>query len=236
MAHFIFLAGSELRALSWQNVQDGLGAHGHSSSTLDLADWLWASGFTSTIDAIVKTIPPRPQTILIGHSLAGIVVPLLAKRLDAICEIHIASLTRRAGQSFLDQLLLGEEIFDSAWAAGYEVLIRSEHPLITHHSFLHHHLFHDCPAGTADLFWKRSNLPLNTFYGFVSPLSESLERRCHYIVCANDRTIRPAWQREAARSLPGADVTEIATGHCPHIARPNALTDQILAITKKHIP
>ena len=236
MANFIFLTGSELRPLSWQKIQNQLDAYGQTSSIVDSADVLWNAGFSPAIDGLVEAISPSSHTVLVGHSIAGIILPLLGDRLDAICEIYIAALTQDPGQSFLDRMLEGEEVFDPKWIAGYEGLIRSEDPLVTHHFFLRDHLFHDCPSEAVDLFWRKSGLPLDVFYGATLPSSKFSVRRQHYIVCADDRTIRPAWQRLAAHSLPCADVTEIAGGHCPHIANPEGLARRILAITSASAP
>jgi hypothetical protein len=43
------------------------------------------------------------------------------------------------------------------------------------------------------------------------------------IVCTEDRTITPAWQRKAARELLGVEPTALPGGHCPHVSRPEAL-------------
>jgi pimeloyl-ACP methyl ester carboxylesterase len=46
-----------------------------------------------------------------------------------------------------------------------------------------------------------------------------------YIVCADDRTVRPGWCRRDARDRLGVEAIELPGGHCPHISRPAALAD-----------
>jgi pimeloyl-ACP methyl ester carboxylesterase len=46
-----------------------------------------------------------------------------------------------------------------------------------------------------------------------------------YVVCVDDRTITPKWQRKAARELLGVEPIELLGGHCPHVSRPKALVD-----------
>lgn len=227
MGHFVVLTGSETKPLAWLDVQKRLEAHGHSGSILSLDDVSWQSGFDPGIDALTQKIGRTPQALLIGHSIAGLVLPILGDRLEVASEIYIAALTPRTGQSFFDRLFLGEEIFDPTWVDGYQSLIQSKDPLTTHRHFLDHHLFHDCCANAVDLYWKRSDLPLEVIYGNPNP-SEFRPRSRQYVVCTADRTVRPEWQRQAAFLLPNSTVTEIDSGHCPHISKPNELADQIL--------
>jgi hypothetical protein len=49
----------------------------------------------------------------------------------------------------------------------------------------------------------------------------SVERK--YIVCTDDRIISPTWSRYAARKRLGVDAIELASGHCPHLSRPDLL-------------
>lgn len=228
MARFVVLTGSETKVLAWLDFQALLEAHGHLSSVFSLDDVSWEAGFDIAVDALMKKIEPAsPQTILIGHSIAGLVLPILGDRLEVASEIYIAAFTSKIGQSFLDRILLGEEIFDPIWSDGYRSLIRSKDPLTTHRHFLDNHLFHDCCTNAADIYWKKSELSFEVIYG-SSNLSEYRPRSRHYVVCTADRTIRVEWQRQAALLLPQPTVTEIDSGHCPHISKPSELAKQVL--------
>src|SRR5580698_5858062 len=132
MARFIILTGSETKPLAWLNVERQLEAHGHLGSILSLDDVSWRSGFDLGIDALTQKIGPASQAVLIGHSIAGLVLPILGDRLEVASEIYVAAFTPSTGQSFLDRLFLGEEIFDPTWVDGYQSLIRSKDPLTTH--------------------------------------------------------------------------------------------------------
>ncbi len=46
-----------------------------------------------------------------------------------------------------------------------------------------------------------------------------------YIVCADDRTVRPEWSRRAARERLAVDPIELPGGHCPHVSRPRELAE-----------
>lgn len=83
-------------------------------------------------------------------------------------------------------------------------------------------LFHDCDLAT--LRWALSTLRL--FYperAYREPVAPEIASR--YVVCSQDRTVKPDWsRREAVRRLT-ADVVEIDAGHCPHVSRPDELAD-----------
>jgi alpha/beta hydrolase family protein len=51
-----------------------------------------------------------------------------------------------------------------------------------------------------------------------------------YILAADDRTIRPAWQRRMARERLGVEPLEIQSGHCPNVSRPAELAELLVAL------
>ena len=57
------------------------------------------------------------------------------------------------------------------------------------------------------------------------PLNEWPDVPSSYVVCADDRTVRPEWFRRDARERLGVEPIELPGGHCPHISRPAALAD-----------
>ena len=46
-----------------------------------------------------------------------------------------------------------------------------------------------------------------------------------YIVCSEDRTIRPEWSRKVARTQLGVEPVELVAGHCPYVSRPEELAE-----------
>jgi pimeloyl-ACP methyl ester carboxylesterase len=87
-------------------------------------------------------------------------------------------------------------------------------------------VFHDCPAERLD--WAMSTRVL--FYAKRAmeepcPLTSWPDVPAAYIVCADDRTLTPAWQRKTARELLGVEPFELPGGHCPNVSRPEALAD-----------
>jgi pimeloyl-ACP methyl ester carboxylesterase len=85
-------------------------------------------------------------------------------------------------------------------------------------------LFHDCPAEvaawalTTRVKWNPEKL-----YEEPCPLPSWPDIPSVYVMCTEDRTIRPEWSRWAAREHLNVEAVEIPGGHCPHISRPREL-------------
>lgn len=51
-----------------------------------------------------------------------------------------------------------------------------------------------------------------------------------YVLCREDRTVRPDWSRSAATQLLGVDPIELPGGHCPHVSRPAELASILVSL------
>jgi pimeloyl-ACP methyl ester carboxylesterase len=95
-------------------------------------------------------------------------------------------------------------------------------------------VYHDCPRDRLD--WA-----LSTWLVFYAkraldepcPLSGWPAVPSTYIMCAEDRTITPEWQRKAARELLEVEPVALPGGHCPHVSRPEALADVLQQVNNK---
>lgn len=238
MAHFAFVAGSETSGSAWSPLLERLRSVGHTCCIHSLDQISWTNGveagvqtLAATIDATTSTTQKTiPNTILVGHSIAGLFLPSIGAAINATDQVYIAALIPQPGRSVLDQLLMGEEIFSPSWAEGYEAMRRSPDPQVSHRDFLERHLFHDCPPQSVEQYWMKADLPLREIYGTAHTAPDTTTN-CHFIVCTGDRTLQPQSQRLTSEQLPNASVSEIHTGHCPHLAAPNDLADLILSVT-----
>jgi pimeloyl-ACP methyl ester carboxylesterase len=193
-------------------------------------------GQLAAVEYLSRELNAIDGTILVGHSLAGVFLPLLGDRINAQREIYIAALASGRQHSLSDRLFAGEEIFEFAWIAAYRgvALSLNQSPSGDQIACIENYLFHDCPSSSFAAYWRPLSLPLNLFYESRISLTESHIPR-NYIVCTRDRTIRPEWQRKIALEIGGAHAppTEFASGHCPQIAKPYELAHLIDALAKQ---
>jgi pimeloyl-ACP methyl ester carboxylesterase len=230
LAHFAIVSGSETSCGAWNHVLERLRELGHTCRIHGLDEISWTHGVEAPIQDLADRIGCDNETILVGHSIAGLFLPSIGEALGASSQVYIAALIPQPGKSVFDQLLMNEEIFFRSWTEGYEAMRRSKDPLISHRSFLEWHLFHDCPSQSIEQYWIQTDLPLRKIYETPYPAPNSM-KSCHFIVCTGDRTLQPRAQRLSAQRLPCASVSEIDTGHCPHIAAPAELADLIHSLT-----
>jgi len=223
MSDFIFMAGSETHSGAWDSTRGYLAQRGFNSTLIDWSGTPWDLGLESAVDHLLKDVEIQSDSMLVGHSIAGLFLPLVANAISAQCEIYLSALTPRPDMSFFDQLLAGEDPFHSEWAAGYGEMSRSKEPTVTHRGFLEHFLFHDCGANAVNVYWKGMEKSAEGTYMSSYPAAPLQDRRRAYIVCSKDRALRPEWQRHAAFESLGIQAVEIASGHCPHLAMPREL-------------
>jgi len=154
------------------------------------------------------------DVVCVAHSAGGMFLPVLAEIWQPRQMIFLAALIPRPGISILDQFRADPSMFQPAWVGkdpmNDEVALEF--------------VYHDCPrdripwalSTRVDFYAKRAMeepCPLTTWPSIPSS----------YIVCADDRTISPEWQRRAACEWLGVKPVELPGGHCPHVSRPEAL-------------
>lgn len=228
MARFILITGSETSQNAWASLLKILTESGHTCYIHGVDEITWGRDPEVDLEALAGEIGRESNTILVGHSIAGLLLPTLGELLGAICEVYVAALIPQPGTSVFDRVLMGEDLFIQSWLEGYEEMRRDDNPQIAHREFLESHLFHDCPPGAVERHWRQSTLPLRKIYEtvFRAPHASRVQ---HFIVCTEDRTLQPGSQRRSAELLPFARISKIVTGHCPHIADPSTLAELILS-------
>jgi pimeloyl-ACP methyl ester carboxylesterase len=156
------------------------------------------------------------EVFCVAHSAGGMFLPLLAEIWQPRQMVFLAALIPRPGISIIDQFRADPSMFQPAWVG--------KDPM--NDDVALEFVYHDCPRDRID--WA-----LSTRLSFYA--KRAMEEPCPlttwpsipatYIVCADDRTISPAWQRKASREWLGVEPIEVPGGHCPHVSRPASLAD-----------
>jgi pimeloyl-ACP methyl ester carboxylesterase len=169
------------------------------------------------------------RAALLGHSAGGYAIAAAAEADPQMVEklIFLCAYLPVSGQSLSDMR--------KVW---------HEQPLVPHirrspdgHSFdfdpdrIPELFYHDCPAETVT--FARAHLCPQPMAPQVTPLNlsgafEAIEK--HYIVCADDRAIPPAYQRVMAGGLPAGRVSELPASHSPFLSMPDLLADRIAGL------
>jgi pimeloyl-ACP methyl ester carboxylesterase len=169
-------------------------------------------------DAILETCGSAQNVILVGASMAGIFLPLVAANSDRVSKmVFEAGMIPSLGISPLEMVRSDSSMFNPAWIGKDP----TRDPAVAREF-----LFHDCSPEVAEwaLGTMRLLVPIRVLNEPI-PLRAWPAKPSVYIVCGDDRTIRPDWSRRKAREILGVEALELAGGHCPHVSRPAELAE-----------
>lgn len=220
MSIFCLVHGAFEGRWCWDLVVPYLEAQGHKTVTMDLPIENPEATLSEYASVVIQAIPKTDDDIvLVGHSMAGTIIPLVAEAVKVRQLVFVTALIPSPGISTFDQLNSEPDIFEAA-TTGKD---------FTDEAVLMEFFFHDCQPDVAR--WaisKQRSQQSMAHLKEMNPLKAlpSVERK--YIVGANDRIISPAWSRYAARKHLGVDAIELLSGHYPHLSCPNLLASILM--------
>lgn len=222
MTALVLVHGSYHGGWCWDRLAPELKLLGHTVTAVDLPIGDPAAGASEYADAIEAQVDWSEPPVIVGHSSAGLTIPIVASRRPVRQLIFLASMLPKPGMSANEQRAAepidGQGPSDSAeWTdLGNDVWLVG--PNTATELF-----FPD--ASPADAAWAAGQLrpqsyrPMNE----VTPLTKWPDAPSAYIVCRDDRAMNPEWARTAARERLGVEPAEIDGGHSPFITRPREL-------------
>jgi thioesterase domain-containing protein len=235
MATFALVHGAWFGGWCWRLVVDELVRRGHRANAVDLPAADPAAGADSCADVVVDSLAGSgDDVVVVGHSMGGLVAPLVAARLLALGRpvrrvVFVAGLLPLVGSSFDDQVAaagrgqiilpgLGAGQLDhgdgsSSWADLDKAADR---------------FCPDAPPELAAWATRRLRRQYWTVMREISPLSAWPDVDYTSIVCVGDRTVSPAWGRQAFRDRFHAAALELPGDHSPFLARPVELVDLLV--------
>jgi len=225
MSAFCLMHSSGQGPEGWKLLVEELERRGHKALTpafdISRTDEGLVYQAETIVDALRRSRLRSQDVVLVAHSAAGMYLPVVAERFAPRLMVFLAAVVPRPGLSFAEQFRADPSMLNPAWIG--------KKP--TEEGVALEFAFHDCPAERLD--WALSTQVL--FYA-----KRAIEEPCPlkawpavpaaYIVCADDRTITPAWQRKAAREYLGVEPVELPGGHSPNVSRPEALADVLIRI------
>lgn len=217
MSIFALVHGSCQNAWVWHKVIPELESLGHRALAMDLPLENANAGASDYGNAVINAISDLDELpVVVGHSMAGMVVPVVASRRPVQSLIFLGAAIPKIGVSLADRFRGDESnMFQPDWP-GKDPSRNREHAL--------HYVFHDCPPALAEqaIAQLRPQVSIRVVTE-VPPFEGWPKVPKASIVCSEDRTINPEWSRWASRTLLGVEPVEIAGGHCPFLSRPKEL-------------
>ncbi len=224
MATFGLVHGAWHGGWCWERLIPALEARGHRAVAMDLPCDDPTAGCARYAEAADAALPPADDLVLVGHSLGGLTIPVLAARRPVRLLVFLCAVLPEPGQSLGDQLARDPGLY----APGY-----ATHPGRASHpdgstswvdvESAREVFYHDCAPEDARRAWARLRRQASLPRREPCPLAAWPDTPRVSILCREDRAVAPDWSRRAARERLGVDALELPGGHSPFLSRPAEL-------------
>jgi pimeloyl-ACP methyl ester carboxylesterase len=212
----------------WDFLVPELEARGHRVVPVDLpVDDPSAGLFRYTEVALAAFADAGDDLVIVGHSLGGLTAPIVAARRPARHLVFLTAPIPLPGLSFNDQArdeppraVVGSDKIDN----GDGTMSRTDHDAIRIY-------YHDCSDERRRYALARLRRQSVTPHADVSPLTALPDLPTTYIMCTDDRSLRPEYQRFMARERLGLNPIELASSHSPFLSRPAELADVLAGLS-----
>ena len=225
MATFALIHGAWHGAWCWDHVTAELQALGHGARAVDLPVDRKDAGTVEYARVAAEAFGGGAPPIVVAHSMAGLVAPLVAERMRVRGIVYLAALLRHPGRSCAEDRAAGLNHDMSPPGFGKELQRDAEG--LTYWPSAEaaaRHLFHDAsPADAARAFARLRHQ--KGYWTDRSPQRDWPAVPAASIICAEDRAINPAWSRRVAYDWLSVEPITLPGGHSPHLTRPRDLAE-----------
>jgi pimeloyl-ACP methyl ester carboxylesterase len=233
MSTFALVHGGYHGPWCWERLTPLLAAGGHDVVTMDLPLEDPAATFDSYADIVCAAVEGRDDVVLVGHSYAGNVIPLVAARRPLRRLVYLCAMIPDVGRSLAEQLTDSTEMLNPVFESG---LSAPDERLCQHWIDLDaasEVFYGDCEAHVASAALGRLRPQSITPAVHPCSLARHPAVPTTYIVCTDDRMLRPEWSRRAVHERLSADLIEFPGGHSPFYSRPADLAELLLGLVQK---
>ncbi len=226
MTTFALVHGAWHDSWCWHKLMPLLQRAGHDVVAMDLPCADTSASFEDYADVVCAALEDcGDDVVLAGHSMGGATVPLVAARRPVRHVLYLCAYIPAVGRSLNEEIA---DVFDTGCFAG----LRASNGQTTwvDLEMARTAFYADCDDAIADAALHRlrrqSSYPSNQHFS----LTELPAVSATYLVCSEDRIIRPDWSRRAAHERLGVNAVELPGSHSPMLSRPEAVADVLLRL------
>jgi pimeloyl-ACP methyl ester carboxylesterase len=221
MATFGLVHGAGHGAWCWEQLIPALQALGHHTLAVDLPCDDPAAGCARYAEIADAALPPADDLVLVGHSLGGLTIPLIAARRPVRRLVFLCGLIPAFGRSLLDQVAAEPDM--------YHPVLRAHPGRVTDadgttwfrdEAAARDVFYHDCAPEVARGAFARLRRQAGAPRREPCPLAAWPPGDRAYILCREDRALSPPWSRQTARERLGVEAIELDGSHSPFLSRP----------------
>ncbi|MBK1785300.1 alpha/beta fold hydrolase [Prauserella cavernicola] len=222
---FVLLPGAGSDSWYWHLVAPRLRSEGYDVLTPDLPWTDAGAGLAEYTDVVVDAIGERSGVVLVAQSMSGFVAPMVCERVPVELMILVAAMTPKSGES------PGEW-----WAATGQEQAQREKADREGRAVefdVREMFFHDVPDEvTEQAFERGEHNPSDTPFQKPWPLAAWPDVPTRFLLCRDDRLFPAEFQRRVVEQRLGIVPDEMEGGHLPALARPEELTEKLLAYVR----
>jgi pimeloyl-ACP methyl ester carboxylesterase len=202
---------------------DELEGAGHRAVAVDLPCEDPAATFSTYADLVIEALSGEPDDlVVVGHSLGGQTIPLVADRRPVARLVYLCALLVAPGRSLADQFADGADMLLPDYLAGLAPA-DSGGSVWTDFELARYVMYADCDEATARAAYARLRAQAQGGYAEPCPLAAHPQVPSTYVVCEEDHLVNPDWSRRAARERLGVDAVQLPGSHSPFLSRPAEL-------------
>lgn len=231
MAFFALIHGGAHGGWCWERLTPELERLGHRWSAPDLP-FDDPAGASEWADTVIASIPPDAgDVIVVGHSLGGLAVPVVATRIPVRRMVFLGAMVPIPGISLLD---VWAREPDGLAIAGVTDAVAgdgtgdfAEGDAVLAWDFVRSAFYQDLPEDIARAAWQRLRPQGMAVFAEPCPIDAWPRVPSTYILMTEDQSVNPAWSRRIARGRLGAELIELPGGHSPFYGHPHELANAL---------
>ena len=229
MATFSLVHGAWHGAWCWEPLVAELEQRGHRAIAVDLPCEDAAATFSDYADAVVASLEDVNDVVLVGHSLGGHTVPLVAARRPVRRLVYLCALLADPGRSLLDQLGDEPEMLLPRYREGLGSDEQGR-SFFTDFEIAREVFYADCDEGAARAAFERLRAQAQAAHTVACPLEAHPDVPTEYVVGGADAIVNPEWSRRVAQERLGIEPVELpGSSHSPFLSRPAELAALLTA-------
>ena len=231
MTTFALVHGGYHGAWCWEQLTPLLQQAGHRVVTMELPLEDSTATFDTYADVVCAALEEcDDDLVLVGHSYAGNTIPLVAARRPVRHLVYLCAMVPDVGRSLAEQLADQPEMLNPAFERGLSALDERMCQEWTDFGIARDVFYFDCDDHTAEAALGRLRPQSVNPALYPFSLAEHPKVPTTYVVCSDDRMLRPEWSRHAVGERLDATLVELPGGHSPMLSAPQVLADRLLAL------
>lgn len=232
MTTFVLVHGAWHGAWCWERLIPELEERGHRAVAVDLPAEDAAATFQTYADIVVATIDAETDRapVLVGHSLAGLTIPLVAARRPVRHLVFLCALIPVPGKSFIDQLATEPDMLLPDYVKGLSQPDAENRTWWSDFAIACESLYGDCDPAEARAAFDRLCPQGRAGYSEPCALDAFPDVPATYVCCTEDRLINPRWGRSAPKRRLGNDPVLLPGSHSPFLSRPADIAEVLNAV------